>query len=153
MLTEILEIKNIKSVENITNKTHPREDRLFKFEEKVQKLKQRYLADSKETVSFKHSRIDAHVNSETVTAHERPAHAEARQSSTLRRGIGHSIPPLTKKLLVIDTDWQMEYKYSPVECHWVISMTLQDPMCSSWPTQNRLNCTFVNFFFHLFRYF
>lgn len=35
MLTEILKIKNIKSLENITNKTHPREDRLFKFEEKV----------------------------------------------------------------------------------------------------------------------
>lgn len=44
----------------------------------------------------------------------------------LRRQIGHSISPLTKKLFVIDTDWQRENKYSPVECHWVISMTLQD---------------------------
>lgn len=144
MLTEILEIKNIKSVENITNKTHPREDRLFKSIEIKAKI-----------VGWLQGNSVFQTPQNWCTCELRNCDSTRKTCTRLSQTEFHTekgnwTQYSTINQETVETDWQMEYKYSPVECHWVISMTLQDPMCSSWPTQNG---TFVNFFFHLFGYF
>lgn len=63
---------------------------------------------SKETASSKHNRADARMKS--VSA--RPAQIQTRQISWWRRGSGHKISPLTKKLFTINTCWETESQFS-----------------------------------------
>jgi hypothetical protein len=44
------------------------------------------LKFSKETVSSKHNRTDAHKNSQRLAAHARPAQVQTRQKSSTERG-------------------------------------------------------------------
>lgn len=57
--------------------------------------------DSEEPVSCRHNRADAHVNSQTVSTFSTPSQVQALRGKVDR----HGVPPLTKKLLSIDTHW------------------------------------------------
>lgn len=57
--------------------------------------------DSKEAVSSRHSRTEAHTNSQRLQAWTRPAEVRARQIPALRRKSGNNIPSLAEKLFAI----------------------------------------------------
>ena len=70
------------------------------------------MDESKETPSFRYDRTDAHMNSDAVAAHTRPAQVQARWGSSTERGIGHGRLLLTKKLSATDTDLQRKIVFS-----------------------------------------
>lgn len=43
--------------------------------------------DFKETALSRHSRVDAHINSETVITYTKPAQVQARQNSNMEQGM------------------------------------------------------------------
>lgn len=49
---------------------------------------------------------------------------QTEQIPELRRGSGHKVLPLTKKLVTVDAFWEGSNRYPSKECHWV-SHTLQ----------------------------
>lgn len=53
--------------------------------EAVMSLEPEVVGDTKETVSSRHSRTDAHVNSETVEARTEPAQVQAQWDLSIER--------------------------------------------------------------------
>jgi hypothetical protein len=85
-------------------------------EEEVERLWELEVMDeSKETPSFRYDRTDAHMNSDAVAAHTRPAQVQARRCPSAERGGRVSV--LTKKLFAVDFNWQRESRFSPMEYH------------------------------------
>lgn len=77
------------------------------------------MGSSMGTVLSRHNRTNAHTSSETAAAHTRPEQLQARQgSSTENRNWTWGLT-LIKKLSVVDTDWQNENQFSPLESHCV----------------------------------
>ena len=68
---------------------------------------------------------------ETVAVATRLSQVLTRKNVMTDKGSGHKIPHLTKKLLVIDTCWEREKQFSPMEFHWVYQLLFvkQNPKC------------------------
>lgn len=78
-------------------------------------LEAEVVDDSKEIVSSRHNRTDAHTNPQRLEVSQ----VKAAQGPSLRRGSGHRVPSLTKKLCAVDTCWERETQFSPMKYHWV----------------------------------
>lgn len=80
----------------------------------------------------------------------RPAGVQGRQGPSTEMGNGR---PPTEELFAVDTCWQRENPFSPLECHWVYQThcSVGSGLMSSWPTQNKLHPLFLCFLFVLFR--
>lgn len=63
------------------------------------------------------------------------------KTPTLRRESGYKVPPITKELFAVDTYWERESEFSPVEYPWVYQPHSRvGPISrSSCPKQNRLH--------------
>lgn len=46
------------------------------------------VAASKKRATLRHSRADAHINAQRLTAHTRAAQVQARQSQSSEKGVG-----------------------------------------------------------------
>lgn len=99
----------------------------------------------------RHNSTDVHVSSQTVAAHARPAQDQGRWGPSTERGMEQGVPFLTEKLPAVDTGWQRQNWFSPMEPHWVYQPQFRAvPMPRSrWPTQNKPSNIFVEFWFHI----
>lgn len=95
------------------------------------------MDESKQTVPVsRHNRTDAHKNSQRWWRHAQVLNRfKPDRLSALRGGSRHGVPPLTKRLLVIATLWQLEKANI---LHWSVSGSInhtpgQDP-CPGHPT-------------------
>lgn len=80
-------------------------------------------------------------NSQRLWQHEEGLHGfQPDKIPALRGGSGY-VPPLTKKLFVIDICWQRESWFSLMGCHWSYKPhSRADSMTKSrWPTQSRFH--------------
>lgn len=57
-----------------------------------------------------------------------------------KRGSEPKVRPLTTKVFVIDTKWERENRFSPMQCQWVCQLHSRAGLMpsSSWATRNRL---------------
>ena len=55
----------------------------------------------------------------------------------LRAVNGRGLAPLTQKLSVVDTDWQNENQFSPLESHWVDKPHLRAGPCPAVVGQHK----------------
>ena len=78
------------------------------------------MDEFKKAVSSRHKGTDAHMNSQSIAAHTRPAHVQARWGPNTSGRSRHKVPALTKMLFITDALWQKENKpvFSNV-CQWV----------------------------------
>lgn len=68
--------------------------------------------------------------------------------SALRLSNEHSVPPLTKNLLTIDTCWQKENRFSPEEFLWLVNYTSGQVLCPRVVGHPRKkSCTFCGLCF------
>lgn len=66
--------------------------------------------DSEEMASSRRDGADACRNSETLTAHTRPAQVQTTHNHSGTKGSGHKVPPLTKMLLGSYLQWMPDRK-------------------------------------------
>lgn len=73
--------------------------------------------------------------------------------SALRLSNEHSVPPLTKNLLTIDTCWQKENRFSPEEFLWLVNYTSGQVLCPrvvGHPRKKKLYFLWTLFHYDLF---
>lgn len=102
------------------------------------------------TVSSKNNRTDVHMSPQSLCQHARPAQVQAQTGEQAqRRGCGHEVSSLSRKLFATETQQQRGSQFSPLNPHWVYQYWIyysRNPMSqSSWPTQNELNHIFISF--------
>ena len=76
------------------------------------------MDDSKEASSSKYNRADTRMNSEIVPAHKLCTGSDQMNPSTEKRK-WDKVPALTRKLFAVDTCWERENQFSPMEGHWI----------------------------------
>lgn len=105
------------------------------------------MEDSTKTAS-RHSRNDAHMNSQILWQHALGLHRFTPvRVPVLRRGSDEEIQTLARKLSAIDTRLQRERQFSPVESHWIYKPYLRKDRPhpkSRWPPQDELRVIFVS---------
>lgn len=105
------------------------------------------------------------MNSQKEWQHTQDLQVQTGQNARPEKGKQTQVVCLTKELLIVDTFWEKEHPFSPLECHWMYELPSRaDPMPkSSWQIQNQLHvflsvlfvqlCYFVLFGFIGFLYF
>lgn len=86
-------------------------------EKDLERFQEAEVADDlKQTVFYRHSWTEVHMNSQRLAAHTRPGQVQTRESQH-KKDFCHKVPSLTKKLLATDTCWEGENQFSRMECH------------------------------------
>lgn len=73
----------------------------------------------KETVSSAHKTTNAQRDSQRLRQHTRPAQGSWPDVGPAEKGKWTQSPTPMKKLSAIDTCWERESQYCPMECHFV----------------------------------
>lgn len=87
-------------------------------EEEVERLQEpKVMDDSKEILSSRHNRTDAHKNSQRLWKHNQVScRFEPDRSPSLRGGSGHGLPPSNKKTSKTNTELKGKFRvFFPME--------------------------------------
>ena len=98
-----------------------------------------------------HNRADARMNSQRINSvHKTQTNASQTKSPMWRKGSGYIVSPLNKKLFAVDSCWERENQFSPVEWSWVYQPHSRAGLMlrSRWPI--RMDSMFVCLFVHDF---
>lgn len=102
------------------------------------------MDDSKKTVSMRHNRNYAHVSSQRLCQDvQGQCRFKPDWGPSAEREKWHKLPPLTKKLFLIDNHWQGENQFPTMEFHLGYKLP-----SNRWPMKNELSGIIVVFFSH-----
>lgn len=100
----------------------------------------------KEKVSSRHYRTDKELNSQRLWQHVQDMYSfKTDKIPALRKGTGHRVLSLTRKLLAIDVFWKEDKPVLPKEylwAYWPYSRSGSMPR-NNWPTHNILKGIFT----------
>lgn len=100
------------------------------------------MDDSKKTVSMRHNRNYAHVSSQRLCQDvQGQCRFKPDWGPSAEREKWHKLPPLTKKLFLIDNHWQGENQFPTMEFHLGYKLP-----SNRWPMKNELSGIIVVFF-------